>query len=150
MRWSGRGGSANANPSNPSMWFLHETGTRLRDRPDRSAGAESSGGDRAYGLLAVSGLATDRLVTAAGQRGVAVLAAGDVDSPRLGLLGDRDGQREHSVVVVGRDRFEVQSVADDQLARVGADGTFGDQVDGVLRCGGRALGAHRQSVVLLG
>src|ERR1700722_3634656 len=45
-----------------------------------------------------------------------LLAAGDLDAPRLGLLGDRDGQPQHPVVVAGLDLVGVEGVAEEQLA----------------------------------
>ena len=106
-----------------------------------------SRGGASYRLLGRGGLATDRLVAATGQRGIAVPATTDVDPPWLGLLGDRDGQGEHAVVVTGHDPFEVQAVTDDQLAGVGPDGTLSDQIDGILGYGRAPLSAHRQGVV---
>jgi hypothetical protein len=72
----------------------------------------------------------------------------DLDLAGLGLLGDRDGQREHTVAIFGLDVVDIQAVTEHELPAVGAGGAFGDKVTRVLGVLAGPLGAHRQRVVL--
>ena len=55
-----------------------------------------------------------------------VSGVGDLDLAGLGLLGDGDGQGEHTVLVAGAEVVTVEALAEEQLAAELTLGSFGD------------------------
>src|SRR5918997_1653462 len=82
------------------------------------------------GRLALDGATLD------GLRGV---RPGDRDLAGPCLLGHRDADGEHAVVVVRLEPVGVQAPAEDELPRVAAEGPLGDRPLGVVQLRHRAL-----------
>ena len=80
--------------------------------------------------------------------GLPVVAAGDLDASRLGLLTDRDGQGEHAGTVVGGDLVGVQGLAEEDLAGEDARWPLGDDHLSAVGMDRGALGADGQHVLL--
>jgi hypothetical protein len=73
--------------------------------------------------------------------------AADRNLARLGLLGERDAQRQHTVAVVGLDAVDREAVAEDELPAEHTRGALRHHVGRALRVVAAPLGPHGQRVV---
>lgn len=116
------------------------------DASERRSGAGAPPAPGMGGWSRRAGRALQNLRLLAQGRGV--LAPRDLDASRLGGLGDRDGQRQHTVLPGRRDVLDVEAVAEGQAAFEGAVHAFAAQPLDVGVGPGRTLGADGQDVVV--
>jgi hypothetical protein len=79
-----------------------------------------------------------------------VLARADLHASRLGDLGDRDRERQHTMLAVGPHVLRIECVAEEHLARVGPLRPLGDDHLVALSRLKAPLGPHGQNVLLDG
>src|SRR5207244_3387281 len=134
-------GGSNGGPSHPAAMIASNSARSNSSSPQtssRNCSSTARAGPVGFGCMSRT--------LASGVDGLPVLAlAADHDLAGLGLLSDRDPQRQHAAVVAGGDVLGVQVVAQDQLPAEHAAGPFsGKHLR--LAVAGRALGLHGDDV----